>query len=535
MATVAAPARIERIPLSRNQAIFLGLLVISICLNYIDRGSLSVADRFLQTEFSLDPVHRGMVYSAFFWTYAGSQILAGWLVDRFNVNKVLAGGFMIWSTAMLFTGAASGFLMLFMLRLVLGVGESVAYPSYSKILAGNFRENQRGFANAAIDAGCKIGPGIGILAGGLLMGRYGWRIFFFITGGLSLLWLIPWFIWGPKGQMLLKEETGKAPSIAEICAKRSAWGTFFALFCANYVWYFILTWLPSYFRDELHYSQNQMALFGSIPLFFVSGSSLFFGYLSDRFISNGASPNLVRKSFTGLGLLLSTVMLLAVIVRDPVKSLVLLCAACFFYGIYSSNIWAVTQSLSGPWAAGRWTGLQNLVGNLSGIVAPWLTGYIVQRTGQFYWAFVVTTVLLVLGALCFTVVIDRVEPVAWPDRGIPSRLGGLALFLIASQLIAFVIGFDLISSQGATPVLLLALTADAVMRMTAGIGMLNGRRWAQWLCLAQIVPGLAAAWALGGWMGWGAAAVLGVAPLVAGAVILKERESVVFFDAAAVG
>jgi MFS transporter, ACS family, D-galactonate transporter len=415
MATVAPPSRLRSIPLTRTQWIFLSLLVISICINYIDRGSLSVADRYLTTEFSLDPIHRGRIYSAFFWTYAGFQIVAGWLVDRFNVNRVLAAGFLIWSTAMLFTGAASGFVMLFALRLLLGMGESVAYPSYSKILAGNFQEQQRGLANAVIDAGSKVGPALGIVVGGLLMGSYGWRIFFYITGGLSLVWLAPWLIWAPKDQALLREQIGKVPSLSEICSKRSAWGSFLGLFCGNYVWYFMVTWLPAYFGGELHYSQRQVALFGSIPFWVVAGSTLLFGTLSDRWISRGASPNLVRKTCTGVGLLLSTVMLAAAIVRDPVISLVLLSAACFAYGIYSSNLWAVTQTLAGPWAAGRWTGLQNFVGNLSGILAPQLTGWIVQRTGQFYWAFVVTTMFLILGTICFTVIVRRVEPETWRD------------------------------------------------------------------------------------------------------------------------
>jgi cyanate permease len=106
-------------------------------------------------------------------------------------------------------------------------------------------------------------------------------------------------------------------------------------------------------------------------------------------------------------------MLAAAIVKDPVISLLLICTAGFFYGIFSSNLWAITQTLAGPWAAGRWTGLQNFVGNLSGIVAPWLTGWIVQQTGQFYGAFVVVTVLLVVGTICFTVVVKRVEPIRW--------------------------------------------------------------------------------------------------------------------------
>src|SRR5882757_4282510 len=222
MASVAPPSRIARAALSKRQWIFLVLLVISICISYIDRGSLSVADRYLQTEFSLDPQHRGMIYSAFFWSYAPALVLAGWLVDRFDVNRVLAAGYIVWSIATLLTGAANGFVMLFGLRMLLGMGESVAYPAYSRILAGNFKEEQRGFANAAIDAGSKLGPALGILVGGLLMASYGWRVFFVITGGLSLAWLIPWFLWAPKGRTLMPPKTGKVPSFGEILSKRAA-------------------------------------------------------------------------------------------------------------------------------------------------------------------------------------------------------------------------------------------------------------------------------------------------------------------------
>lgn len=408
-------SRLERVALSRPQWIFLILLVISVCISYIDRGSLSVADKYLQTEFKLDPQHRGLIYSAFFWSYAPALVLAGWLVDRFNVNRVLAVGYVVWSVATLLTGAANGFVMLFGLRMLLGVGESVAYPAYSKILAANFKEQQRGFANAAIDAGSKLGPALGILVGGLLMASYGWRIFFVITGVLSLLWLVPWSMWAPKGHALVQRETGKVPGFGEILSKRAAWGTFIGLFCGNYVWYFIITWLPSYFRDELHFSQKEMAIFASAPLWVLAASALTSGAISDRWIASGASPNRVRKTFTGLGLGLSTVMFLSVLTRNPMSSLLVLCVACLAYGLYSSNLWATTQTMAGPWAAGRWTGLQNAFGNLSGIVAPWLTGWIIQTTGHFYWAFVVTTAMLVVGMIGFTVIIPRIEPIKWRD------------------------------------------------------------------------------------------------------------------------
>jgi MFS family permease len=156
-----------------------------------------------------------------------------------------------------------------------------------------------------------------------------------------------------------------------------------------------------------------MSLLASLPFFLAAGSSLMFGYISDRWISTGASPNLVRKTFTGLGLTLPTVMMGAVLVKDPTVSLLFVCLAAFFYGLYSSNLWAITQTLAGPLAAGRWTGFQNFIGNLSGIVAPWLTGAIVKGTGHFYWAFAVTSALLLMGAFSFTVIIRRVEPEKW--------------------------------------------------------------------------------------------------------------------------
>ncbi len=416
MASVAPSTnRIERVALTRNQLIFVILLVLSIFISYIDRGSLSVADNYLQSDFNLDAEQRGRIYSMFFFGYTPALILAGWLVDRFNVNKVLAGGYLLWSAATLLTGAANGFLMLVCLRVLLGIGESVAYPAYSKILAGNFQENQRGLANAAIDAGSKLGPALSVLLGGLLMARFGWRIFFVCTGILSLLWLIPWFILAPKDRVLPHHAKGKVPGFGEILSKRAAWGTFIGLFCGNYVWYFIITWLPGYFRKELHYTQNEMAVFASVPLLVLAISALSSGWVSDRLISRGANPNLVRKAFTGLGLGLSTVMFGSVLTHDRTTSLLVICAACLAYGLYSANLWATTQTLAGPWAAGRWTGLQNAFGNISGMIAPWLTGWIVQKTGQFYWAFVITTALLVVGTISFTIIIPKVEAIEWRD------------------------------------------------------------------------------------------------------------------------
>src|SRR5262249_22360999 len=145
------------------------LLAISVCINYIDRGTLSVAAPQLTIEMRLNPEQMGRLLSCFFWTYALFQIVAGWLVDRYDVRWVFGIGFLVWSGATFATGLSTGFASLLALRLLLGVGESVAYPSYSKIIAGDFPQTHRGIANAVVDVGNKSGPALGTLLGGLLV------------------------------------------------------------------------------------------------------------------------------------------------------------------------------------------------------------------------------------------------------------------------------------------------------------------------------------------------------------------------------
>src|SRR5262249_28784431 len=143
------------------------LLFLSVFINYVDRGNLSVAAPVLAPELSLTPAQLGWLFSSFFWTYSIVQILAGWLVDHYPVAWVYAAGYLLWSVATLATGLADSFAALFLFRLMLGAGESVAYPACSRILATHFSEDQRGRANALVDAGSKAGPALGILLGGL--------------------------------------------------------------------------------------------------------------------------------------------------------------------------------------------------------------------------------------------------------------------------------------------------------------------------------------------------------------------------------
>jgi sugar phosphate permease len=385
----------------------------------LDRSNLSVGATDIQRDLHLTNYQLGLLLSAFFLTYASFQLLsiAGWVADRFNVCWVLGAGLFVWSAATVFSGVARTFAVIFGLRLLLGIGESVAYPAYARILVNYFPEHHRGFANALIDAATKAGPALGTLLGGLLMLRYGWRPFFIVLGVAGILWLLPWCRWMPRGpRVAARKDPGTAPSVADILRQRSAWCTALGQFCANYFWYFLITWLPGYLEKERHFPKDKMAFFGSFSFFLIGVVSVTCGWLADRWILHGATPTLVRKAFAGTGLALSTVILPVVLARDERTAMALLFLACVAFGIYTPTIYAMTQTLAGPLAAGKWTGLQNGFANLAGIAAPLVTGWIVDRTGEFYLAFVVSAVIALAGAGFLVFGVGRIEQVKFRVR-----------------------------------------------------------------------------------------------------------------------
>jgi MFS family permease len=394
-----------------NTGLLLTLLVFSVAINYLDRGALSVSAPLIAAEFDLSPSQLGLLFSAFFWSYAGFQLVAGWMVDRFPVRGVFAAGYALWSLATAAVATAGGLPSLISARLLLGVGESVAYPAYSRILAREFPEERRAFANAWIDAGSKLGPGLSTLLGGLAVAHFGWRALFLVVGLGGLLWLVPWLMFtsGPREQTIRDE--AKGPGWSDLLVCREVWGTSLGMFALGYVWYFLLSWLPSYLVKERGFSISSMALAGSLPFWGMAGASLLAGWTSDRAIANGGDPTRVRKSYTVGGLLLCAVaMLPAALAGSAVVSLAMITAACLALGLFTSNVWAITQTLAGPRAAGRWTGLQNGIGNLGGVVSPLVTGWIVARTGSFFLAFIAADIMLLVGACACFCMVRRIRP-----------------------------------------------------------------------------------------------------------------------------
>ncbi len=391
------------------------LLAICLLINYVDRGNLSIAAPLLKDELGISASQLGILLAAFFWTYTAMQFVSGWLVDRFDVKWVIGAGYLLWSLATATTGIVRGFTILLAMRLILGIGESVAFPSCSKILAQRLPEHHRGFANGVLQSAFRFGNAVGTFGAGLLMAMYGWRPVFIGIGLISLLWLPAWIKWMPCCRAM-GSSIVKTAGFVDILRQRSFWGACLGHFCVAYLLYFMVTWLPFYLVRERHLSMQSMARTASLYYLVDAVSALTSGRLSDVWIRKGYTPTLVRKTVMAIGFAIAAVAM-AACAAAPRIYLPWLTAVGVGCGISGSGVFAFSQTLAGPEAAGRWTGLQNGFGNLAGVVAPALTGFAVDRTGNFVAAMAITAGVSVVGGLAWVFVVGRLEQVKWAADG----------------------------------------------------------------------------------------------------------------------
>jgi MFS family permease len=396
------------------------VLALGFVVNYIDRGNVSVAAPVIQREFHLNPTQLGLLFSAFFLSYAVMQVPAGFLVERFNLKWLYASAFLWWSLANAAVALATGFTSLLILRMLLSIGEAISLPASSKLLASAYPEHERGIANGILDSGYKFGPALGVMFGGIFLSHHGWRLLFVVTGIGGLLWLLPWFWIADSLDFgrVAKSEKQSLPqtihsrlSTSQILRSPRAWGTFVGNFCGGYVWYLMLSWVPTYLVSERHMNLSSMGIFGSLLFVFTGVVSVSSGVITDRMLRRGASPGKVRLGFMIAGLLLSMFLVPAGFAANTTTAFLFLSIACASYGMYSCNIWAVTQSIAGPPNIGRWSGIQNLIGNLGGVASPALTGWIVTKTSSFRWAFVVAAGVMMIGILIYLFVVRNLDPI----------------------------------------------------------------------------------------------------------------------------
>ena len=392
------------------------LLAICVLINYVDRGNLSIAAPMLKSELRLSATQLGILFAAFFTSYTAMQFVVGRLIDQFNVNRVLAAGFLIWSLATAATGLVRGFALLLSMRLILGVGESVAVPASSKILARYLPEHHRGFASGVVMSALRCGNAVGTFGAGFLMAKFGWRPVFIAIGLVSLLWLPAWAKCMPHDGRVIGQSLTATPGFAEIFRQRSFWGTSAGQFCCNYLFYFMITWLPTYLVFERHLSMATMVWVAGMYYSVDAASAVATGVLQDFWIRKGYTPTLVRKLAMAIGFSVAAVAVIGCAVAGAHAYLPWLMAAGVGCGMTSPGIFTFCQTLAGPHAVGRWYGAQNGFSNFAGVVGPALTGFALEKTGNFLLPFAITSMLCVVGGLAWVFMVGRIEQVRWAPK-----------------------------------------------------------------------------------------------------------------------
>jgi MFS family permease len=283
----------------------------------------------------------------------------------------------------------------------------------SRLLVIGVPTAQLSIANGVVAFGYLIGPAVGTLAGGLLMAEYGWRPVFVLFGVLSLLWLLPW------RQLVVHEprptagSAGAGPPLRRILGERALWGTSLGLFSMNYSYYLILAWLPAYLVSARGFSLASMATVAAGAYLINALAALGSGWAIDRWIARGHSASRTHKSIMAAYHLFGIVCMIG-IVTLPVAGAI---ACLYFYqliiGIGSPGTYAIPQILAGPTAAARWVGVQNMCGNLAGLIAPAVTGFIIGATGEYDRAFLLAAAINVLGLVGWVLLLPKIAPIDW--------------------------------------------------------------------------------------------------------------------------
>lgn len=387
------------------------LLLVLVTVNYVDRGSISVALPVIQKEFGLSPELTGLLLSAFFWTYALMQVPVGWLIDRYGPRKIVTASCVGWGAATAASGLTTGFGTMFAARSVIGVTEAGIMPSGGKLNAIWMHPKERGRGATILDSGAPLGAGVGgILITGLIGLTGSWRWAFIIAGiATALLGFVAW--------RYIRDSPREHPAVSDAEASyledshraedeaaglvdgaqarrallpylkfRSFWAMCLGWFGFNGVFYGLLTWGPLYLSQAKGFNLKEIGW--STLVIFGAGfvGELIGGVLADKLQAKGHGANKVMRSLLGAAALIVTAGLVGVtVVPDPIVAVVLLSVVLFFLrwvGLY----WAVPSILGGRTNAGVLGGAMNLGGNVAGFLTPIVVGLIVGATGGYTWA-----------------------------------------------------------------------------------------------------------------------------------------------------
>lgn len=392
---------------------FVVVVAAAIFLNYVDRGAIGIAAPIMKTELGLSATRFGIAVSAFFWVYAPIQLVIGRMCDRLPVYRVYGAGVALWAASTFLTSFVGGIVSLVALRVLLGIGESVAFPGSSKMIARHVPHERRGMANATVGAALAAGPAAGTLVGGLVTAHYGWRMMFLGFGLATFLWLLPW---KPVLNGIRPSEerwSEDCVPVTKVTRHFSLWAMGVGHLTNNYGFYFLLAWLPLFLVKQQGLTIEHMSYLATLSYAVQAVAALGLGWYSDRWRASGRDEGAIRRGMLVVCQTLIAVSIVGILVSGTGNWLLLwLALAGLGNGAGALNMYAIAQMFAGPRASGTWVGVQNAIGNISGIVGPVVTGMMIDWTGNYAAGFWLAAGVTAFGALWWAFVLPRIAPVA---------------------------------------------------------------------------------------------------------------------------
>jgi len=277
-----------------------------------------------------------------------------------------------------------------------------------KVVSLHFTSKETAWPAGLFDLGTKVGLAIGTAIDVWLLVEFGWRSLFFRTGLVGLLWLIPWLMFYPSS----RTQRGAATPVdwRGLVRNRALLGICLGFFCWDYFWYFLISWLPTYLNTVRHLSMPKVALFGGMPFLIFAASEAFGGWTSRALLERGWSLSRVTKGLISTGFLIGLLIIPAAIVESSALSIGLLLAASVS-GICCGSMISIPKICARENEVALWVGIMNAAGNVGGVLAPLVTGFVVAKTGSYVPAFVTSSLVLLVGIAAYTTIVPSLDPV----------------------------------------------------------------------------------------------------------------------------
>ena len=418
---------------SNVRYVILAMIFIITTFNYVDRATLSIAAPSMRKELGFDVVQMGLAFSAFGWAYTFMQLPGGWILDRFGVRLVYGGGLLLWSLFTFMQGFvgyfASAFTVLFVLRFLMGVAESPAFPANSRLSVMWFPSQERGFATAMFSIAQYAALAAFTPLMTVTLQWLSWHYIFFWTGLVGMvLGIVSLKVFRePKkhksvnqaeidyiqaGGGLSKFGETKAEvkwsHVRALISNRMMLGVYLGQFCLTTITWFFLTWFPTYLIEAKGMSILKVGLVASIPAIAGCAGCIVGGLWSDWLLRHGHSLTVARKTPIILGMLFSSSIILANYVSSDVFIIAAMSLAFFSKGVGNLG-WCILSDTSPKEIMGINGGIFNFCGNIASIVTPLAIGYILKKTGSFDAALIYVGIAGIIGALSYLIIVGKVE------------------------------------------------------------------------------------------------------------------------------